>query len=96
MISQHKNVLYTDNRFHYRAVRLRIPVCLRSYNPVDLFCEKSEAAGTVGVEQMKMFLAIVLVVAVTMLILLSGHSSNAMKECQQTHSYDTCFQILNN
>ena len=45
---------------------------------------------------MKMFLAIVLVVAVTMLILLSGHSSEAMKECERTYSYDTCFQILNN
>lgn len=45
---------------------------------------------------MKMFLAIVLVVAITLLVIVSGHSSSAMKECERTYSYDTCFQILNN
>lgn len=25
----------------------------------------------------------------------SYHSDNAMAQCQKTHSYDTCFQILN-
>lgn len=24
-----------------------------------------------------------------------GSESTAMKQCQQTHSYDTCFQLLN-
>lgn len=45
---------------------------------------------------MKMFLAIVLVVLVSLLIWISAGHEDAMKECERAYSHDVCFQILNN
>jgi hypothetical protein len=40
--------------------------------------------------------AVGVLIGVAILTLMAmGSDSSAMKQCQQTHSYDTCFQLLN-
>lgn len=45
---------------------------------------------------MKIFLAIVLLIATILLVTISSHQSDAMQECERMYSYDVCFDLLNN